>query len=31
VAHKIGETLEREDIGGPGPFKEKIDLYALRN
>jgi RimJ/RimL family protein N-acetyltransferase len=29
VAQKIGETLERENI--PGPFKEKVDLYALGN
>ena len=27
VAQKIGERLERENI--PGPFEEKVDLYAL--
>ena len=27
VAEKIGETLEREDIGGP--FKRRVDLYSL--
>jgi RimJ/RimL family protein N-acetyltransferase len=27
VAQKIGETLERENV--PGPFREKVDLYAL--
>jgi RimJ/RimL family protein N-acetyltransferase len=27
VAEKIGETLEREDLGGP--FKRQVDLYSL--
>jgi RimJ/RimL family protein N-acetyltransferase len=27
VAHKLGETLEREDL--PGPFRRPTDLYAL--
>jgi RimJ/RimL family protein N-acetyltransferase len=29
VAEKIGETLEREDIGGP--FKRRVDLYSMGN
>jgi RimJ/RimL family protein N-acetyltransferase len=27
VAEKLGETLERADL--PGPFRAKVDLYAL--
>jgi RimJ/RimL family protein N-acetyltransferase len=29
VAEKLGERLEREDIGGP--FPKRVDLYALGN